>query len=144
MSTAPFACNDKLTGDRRICPMRGAYGVRLGCRGSFDNLRVRSMWVPRRGRHVRLLVVDDEPAILESTARLARACGFDVATCTNHLETAAVAGRFPVDVVLQDVRMPGIDLRCHLGVLRSDPRTARAAVVLFSAGMDVADVAAAV
>jgi two-component system OmpR family response regulator len=60
-------------------------------------------------RRARLLVVDDEPVILELLAGALRFAGFDVLTAATGAEAlrAAAAGR--PDLILLDVMMPGCD-----------------------------------
>jgi CheY-like chemotaxis protein len=43
------------------------------------------------------------------------------------------------DVVLQDVRMPGLQLEALLAAIRARPDLARTPVILFSASLDVED-----
>ena len=57
----------------------------------------------------RLLVVDDEPNILELLSASLRFAGFDVATATNGADALAVAGSFGPDLLVLDVMMPGMD-----------------------------------
>ena len=56
----------------------------------------------------RLLVVDDDPSVLRAVRAMARAGGWDVIPCDG-IEAAELAlVRDPPDVVLLDVRMPGV------------------------------------
>jgi len=57
----------------------------------------------------RLLVVDDEPNILELLSVSLRFSGFEVATASNGLEALTVARGFRPDLVVLDVMMPGLD-----------------------------------
>lgn len=87
----------------------------------------------------KVLVVDDESGILKSTELLLTELGYEVVTTT---EPEAVFGLLKThrpDVLLQDVRMPGLDLRKLLGDIRADAEIGRTPVLLFSASLDVAD-----
>ena len=64
----------------------------------------------------RLLVVDDDRAILTLIGTIALAEGFDVATTISGEDAMHQIGQRPVDLVLVDLRMPGIT---GLDVLRS-------------------------
>ena len=64
----------------------------------------------------RLLVVDDDRAILTLIGTIALAEGFDVATTTNGEEAMKQLRHRPAELVLLDLRMPGIT---GLDVLRS-------------------------
>ena len=56
-----------------------------------------------------ILVVDDDPAILEMCEDLLTEAGFDVQTCGSGQEALEAADEQDFDVVLSDLQMPGID-----------------------------------
>ena len=89
----------------------------------------------------KVLVVDDEASILTSTAALLQDIGYRVATCSRAQEIREAIAREEPDVVLQDVRMPGLDLEGLVMGLRADPRWRRLPVVLFTASMDADEIA---
>ncbi|MEQ1575090.1 MAG: response regulator, partial [Vicinamibacterales bacterium] len=64
----------------------------------------------------RLLVVDDDRAILTLTGTIALAEGFDVATTVSGEDAMRQLSQRPVDLVLLDLRMPGVT---GLDVLRA-------------------------
>src|SRR6266496_54473 len=57
----------------------------------------------------RLLVVDDEPNIVELLSMSLRFAGFEVATATNGRDAVGVAHSFRPDLVLLDVMLPDMD-----------------------------------
>jgi len=57
----------------------------------------------------RLLVVDDEPNIVELLSMSLRFAGFEVATATNGRDAVGVAHTFRPDLVLLDVMLPDMD-----------------------------------
>ena len=57
-------------------------------------------------KHNAILVVDDDPYVLESISTLLRAFGFTVNTCDNANSAIKEIQRTAVDVVLTDVKMP--------------------------------------
>lgn len=57
----------------------------------------------------RLLIVDDEPSIVEGVAQLLTEEGIEVASVTTGEEAAGAVDRFHPDVVLMDITLPGID-----------------------------------
>jgi len=64
-------------------------------------------------KHNAILVVDDDPYVLESISTLLRAYNFTVSTCDNANSAIQEIQRNPVDVVLTDIKMPlltGVDL----------------------------------
>lgn len=74
-------------------------------------------------KHSTILVVDDDPYVLESISTLLRAFGFTVNTCDNANSAIQEIQRTAVDVVLTDIKMPvltGVDL---LGMIHKfDPQ----------------------
>jgi two-component system OmpR family response regulator len=63
----------------------------------------------RPANEARLLVVDDEPNILELLSASLRFAGFDVATATNGTDALDVARTYRPDLLVLDVMMPGMD-----------------------------------
>ena len=57
----------------------------------------------------KLLVVDDEPDIVELLSASLRYAGFEVSTATSGRQALAEARRFRPDLVLLDVMMPDVD-----------------------------------
>jgi two-component system response regulator FixJ len=57
---------------------------------------------------VRVYVVDDDPAVVESTAFLARALGYECTTFASPEEMLAQLDELPAGCVLSDLRMPGM------------------------------------
>jgi response regulator RpfG family c-di-GMP phosphodiesterase len=73
-----------------------------------------------------LLAVDDEPNILAALRRLFRATGWRILTAGHAEEALALLAREPVDAVLSDMRMPGMDgVQFLENVGRGWPNTAR-------------------
>jgi PAS domain S-box-containing protein len=83
-------------------------------------------------RTEKILVVDDNPATLYSTARILRGAGFQVVEAETGLDAVARA-RDGVDLVVLDVNLPDIDGFEVCRRVRSDPATARLPVVHLSA-----------
>jgi two-component system, OmpR family, response regulator len=85
---------------------------------------------------VRLLVVDDEPDIVELLSASLRFAGYDVASAANGREALEMAASFRPDLVLLDVMMPGIDGFTVLSRLRSEGHQVP---VLFLTARDATD-----
>jgi two-component system OmpR family response regulator len=72
----------------------------------------------------RLLVVDDEPNIVDLLATSLRFAGFEVATARNGSEALRLAPEYRPDLLVLDVMMPGIDGFTVVRRLRQDGMTA--------------------
>jgi len=99
-------------------------------------------WISDRERVAltKILVVDDEPSILRSTQLLLLDMGFEVVTCSDQgtiLET--IRAEHP-DLLLQDVRMPGLDLDSLVTSIRADETLSSLPILLFSASMDLDEI----
>jgi two-component system OmpR family response regulator len=73
-------------------------------------------------RQQRILVVDDEPNIVDLVSTALRFRDFDVATASNGAETIAAARSFRPDLILLDVMLPdmdGFEVARRLGADRS-------------------------
>jgi CheY-like chemotaxis protein len=74
---------------------------------------------------VRVLVVDDDEDTVDLFAAALRACGAEVSTATGAAEAVRRLTARPVDVVVSDIAMPGID---GYGLVREIRRLADARV----------------
>jgi DNA-binding response OmpR family regulator len=84
----------------------------------------------------RLLIVDDEGAVLEVLTEYFASQGYTVETATSGTEALEAVRRAPPDLVLLDIRMPGMDGIEVLRQLREmEPRLA---VIMVTANEDVA------
>ena len=84
----------------------------------------------------RVLIVDDEPQACAMMARLVRHFGHESVCCMGGREALDHIAAAPVDLVILDVMMPGMDGLQVLSRVRSEPRTAALPVVMFSAVAD--------
>lgn len=87
-------------------------------------------------RSHKILLVDDEPFILNCTAQLLRGAGYEVHTCEQWAGVAGVVRREEPDLVLMDYNMPSIkgDDLCMIlkrNVIKQDTR-----IVIFSSEPD--------
>ena len=89
----------------------------------------------------KILVVDDEVSILRSTELLLMDMGFDVVTTSDHTSVVELARREKPDLLLQDVRMPGLDLDKLVASLRAEASLKSLPILLFSASMDLGETA---
>ena len=73
-----------------------------------------------------LLIVDDDPYVLESVSSLLQEYGYQVTTCRSGLEALQRLQTSSFDVVLTDIKMPqitGIELLQSIHAYnRTDPR----------------------
>jgi two-component system, OmpR family, KDP operon response regulator KdpE len=77
----------------------------------MNQARGRAESLPARGdaAAARVLIVEDEPALLRALRINLRARGYDVATAAGGAEGLAAARRHPPDAVLLDLGLPDID-----------------------------------
>ena len=84
----------------------------------------------------KILIVDDEPQACQILSRLIRHLGHETAWKTGGAEALSYVDESPVDLLILDVMMPGMDGMEVLRRLRSDPKTEKLPVVMFSAVAD--------
>lgn len=87
----------------------------------------------------RLLVVDDEPNLLRAVAASLRAEGYEVATARNGREALVRVAESLPDLIVSDIRMPGMDGYQLARQLRASARTALVPVVFLTAKDELAD-----
>lgn len=87
----------------------------------------------------KILIVDDNPDVVEITREELLACNYEVITASNGLEGLNKAEREDPDLVILDIMLPGIDGYevCHR--LRSKSRTAELPILMYSAKVRESD-----
>jgi len=86
----------------------------------------------------RILIVDDDDALRESLEMVLRGEGYEVATACDGSTALTQIEEFPVDVVLCDVRMPGLD---GFELLPQLSRKLRGAPIVMMSAYGTADLA---
>jgi DNA-binding NtrC family response regulator len=69
---------------------------------------------------IKLLIVDDESRFLDAIATRLRKRGFNVTTATNGADAIALAREEKFDIALLDLKMPGMDGKEVLRVLKQE------------------------
>jgi len=87
-----------------------------------------------------VLVVDDDPVILNLLTVNFDLEGFGVLTASNGVEALALARAGGVDVIVSDVMMPEMSGLELVHQVQADPRLAAIPIVLLSAKAQAADV----
>ncbi|HZT58339.1 MAG TPA: response regulator [Pyrinomonadaceae bacterium] len=87
----------------------------------------------------RLLVVDDEPNLLRAVAVTLRAEGYEVVTARSGAEALVRVAESLPDLVVSDIRMPGMDGFQLARQLRSNPRTDLIPIVFLTARDETSD-----
>jgi len=87
----------------------------------------------------KVLVVEDDPAILANLSRFLRLEGFEVLTASNGAEGLRAVGEHRPDLVLSDLLMPEMDGETLLAALRADAGSARLPVIFLTASADRAE-----
>lgn len=90
----------------------------------------------------KVLIVDDEPDVLESTAGLVESLGYEAVRISKSAEIMDAVEREKPGVLLQDLKMPGLNVSGLVAALRSNPATAEIPIVFFSANADLPGTAA--
>ncbi len=85
----------------------------------------------------RILVVDDQDDILQTTALVLRKGGYDVETASKGLDALEAVRRGRPDLILLDIEMPGMDGWETLRLLRLEDSTRDIPVAMFSILFDV-------
>jgi DNA-binding NarL/FixJ family response regulator len=87
----------------------------------------------------RLLVVDDDPGLLRAVAETLRAEGYEVTTARRGAEALACIAESLPDLIVSDIRMPGMDGYELVRNLRSSARTKLIPLVFLTAKDETAD-----
>ena len=87
----------------------------------------------------RLLVVDDDPGLLLAVSDTLRAEGYDVATARRGSDALVRVAETLPDLIISDIRMPGMDGYQLAGKLRSNARTRLVPIIFLTAKDETAD-----
>jgi CheY-like chemotaxis protein len=94
--------------------------------------------IPHVGTGPRVLVVDDDPALLRATARQLRSGGAQVTECASGPAAAELVEAGAFDVIVSDIDMPGLSGIELLALLRKRGIEAPVVLVTGSPSMDTA------
>jgi DNA-binding NarL/FixJ family response regulator len=86
-----------------------------------------------------LLVVDDDPSLLLAVSETLRAEGYEVVTARRGSEAMVRVAESLPDLIISDIRMPGMDGYALVRNLRSSPRTRLIPIVFLTAKDETAD-----
>jgi DNA-binding NarL/FixJ family response regulator len=81
----------------------------------------------------RLLVVDDEPNLLLAVAACLRSEGYEVTTVRSGADALVSLAETIPDLVISDIRMPGMDGRALVQRIRASSRTALIPIIFLTA-----------
>lgn len=87
----------------------------------------------------RLLVVDDDPGLLLAVSETLRAEGYDVKTARRGADALIQVAQTLPDLIISDIRMPGMDGYQLVKNLRSNPRTRLVPIVFLTAKDETSD-----
>ncbi|HSE30546.1 MAG TPA: response regulator transcription factor [Pyrinomonadaceae bacterium] len=87
----------------------------------------------------RLLVVDDEPNLLRAVAACLKTENYEVSTARSGHEALMHLAESVPDLIISDIRMPGMDGYKLARQLRGSPRTALVPIVFLTAKDETAD-----
>jgi DNA-binding NarL/FixJ family response regulator len=86
-----------------------------------------------------LLVVDDDPSLLLAVSDTLRAEGYEVVTARRGAEAMVRVAESLPDLIISDIRMPGMDGYALVRNLRASPRTRLIPIVFLTAKDETAD-----
>jgi DNA-binding NarL/FixJ family response regulator len=86
-----------------------------------------------------LLVVDDDPSLLLAVSETLRAEGYEVVTARRGAEAMVRVAEAMPDLIISDIRMPGMDGYALVRNLRSAPRTRLIPIIFLTAKDETAD-----
>ncbi|GIH97806.1 response regulator [Planobispora siamensis] len=104
-------------------------GVRISSGGDPDHGVEIGWWAVAQPR---VLVIEDEQDVLDLLKRHLDGLGCQVQTATTGELGLTLAVNDPPDLVVLDIRLPGVDGREVTRVLRADPRTRNCRIVVTS------------
>lgn len=87
----------------------------------------------------RVLVVDDEPLLVEALVEILRAGRCEVATAFDGYEGLLKVGTFRPDLLILDVRMPGLDGFEVCRKVKADPATKGVRILAITASLELRD-----
>lgn len=87
----------------------------------------------------RLLIVDDEPNLLRAVAACLKAENYEVSTARSGREALLQLAESVPDLIVSDIRMPGMDGYQLVRQLRGSPRTALVPIIFLTAKDETAD-----
>src|SRR5688572_25195385 len=85
----------------------------------------------------KVLIVDDEPDVLDSTALLVDSLGYQAVRVSDPAEILPIVEREQPGLILQDLKMPGLHVAGLVAALRLNPLTAGVPVAFLRAGSDL-------
>jgi DNA-binding NarL/FixJ family response regulator len=86
-----------------------------------------------------LLVVDDDPSLLLAVSETLRAEGYEVVTARRGAEALVRVAESLPDLIISDIRMPGMDGYALVRNLRTAPRSRLVPIVFLTAKDETAD-----
>jgi DNA-binding NarL/FixJ family response regulator len=87
----------------------------------------------------RLLVVDDDLHLLRALTICLRVAGYQVTTARNGSEALLCLAEFVPDLIITDIRMPGMDGHHLVRHLRESPRTTLTPIIFLTAKDETTD-----
>ena len=87
-----------------------------------------------------ILLIDDDPYILDVMGRQLKAKGFRVLSTTDPEQGCAIAEKESPDLILSDIAMPGIDGFAVIQWVRNNEKTRKIPLILLTGSDKMADV----
>ena len=92
------------------------------------------------GRKTRILLVDDEPDLVQMVSVRLKAAGYEVSMAYDGQETLEKVKESPPDLIILDLMLPKLDGYKVCRLLKLDERTRGIPILIFTARAQVEDV----
>lgn len=96
--------------------------------------------MPRTSAPAKILIIEDEPAIRVLYTQVLAQAGYEAYTAADPREAVDVMTNQAIDLVLTDLRMPGIGGRTFIKRLRTVPSLEKLPIIVISGTMDSSDI----
>jgi CheY-like chemotaxis protein len=99
---------------------------------------------PELNQPHRILLIDDEPAVLRLVTHLLRKAGYEVASAQSAQDAMGFLRRFHFDCILSDAMMPDLNGFDFIKLVREEPKFARIPILMLTRNRTLQDVKRAV
>ena len=96
--------------------------------------------ISKLDHHENILIIDDEPDVIDLVKRKLERFGYVVDTATNGIDGLNIVHKHALDLIATDLTMPGMDGYSVCQELKKSQSTAHIPIIIFSANGNVEDI----